>query len=296
VELTLELTLFMDTFSMPLNHACPIWLTRRGSDRSCLSFDGKVDGFGAELVQMVFAMSYTAACGALFCGVGWWATELRHGVHVPTLTQRLFGPQCSLFVLKTVSVQPSCNNTCSSSLPILCHFSGLPQLLFGSAYLTPSFITDFRSVIMPQLLPLATAFTSGFTVAMHVRRGDITQGKHSRRYTPDSFYFGVAHKIREIHPEAEVHVWSDSTEPRDFARYLELDIQVHLGGDVLEVMAHFGAAQMFVMGISSFSFIPGLLNPRCVLYQPGIGTGVGGIWIERLHHWVDPATLASCAS
>jgi len=266
------------------NQACPAWLARPGA-RPCLSFDGKVDGFGAELMQIAFAMSYTVACGALFCGVGWWATELTHGVHVPILTQRLFGPNCSRFVLQPLSVQPSCNITCPAS-PVFCHVSGLPQLLFGSAFLTPSFVTELRWLLMPQLLPLAEVTCKrSFSVAMHIRRGDIMRGKHLKRYTPNDFYFEIARAIREIRTDADIHAWSDSTEPHSFTRYQELGIHMHLGGDVLEAMSHFSAANLFVMGISSFSFVPALLNPRCVLYQSSIG--VGGIWVDRIQQWIN---------
>jgi len=153
---------------------CPAWLIRKDQSKPCISFDGKVDGFGAELVQMVFAMSYTADCGALFCGVGWWATELTHGVHVPTAIQRLFG-ECALPVLRPLSGQPPCNST---GRPDRCHFSGLPQLLFHLTYMTPAFLTDLCSILLPQLLPLAKAHDGRFSVAMHIRRGDIIRGRH----------------------------------------------------------------------------------------------------------------------
>jgi len=272
---------------------CPAWLIRKDQSKPCISFDGKVDGFGAELVQMVSAMSYTAACGALFCGVGWWAMELTHGVHVPTAIQRLFG-ECALPVLRPLSGQPPCNSTSWPGRPNRCHFSGLPQLLFHLTYMTPAFLTDLRSILLPQLLPLAKAHAGRFTVAMHIRRGDITLGRHSKRYTPDTVYFGVAAAIFKIREDAEIHVFSDSAEPHMFTRYLDLGIQVHLGGDALEAMAHFSTANIFVMAKSSFSFVPALLNPRCVLYQPN--TGVGGIWVEGLNHWVHLSTNNSLAA
>jgi len=154
-------------------------------------------------------------------------------------------------------------------------------------YFTPRFLRELRSLVMPQLLPpvMFSEFSNcGFTVAMHIRRGDITKGKHSKRSTPDEFYFDIIHAIREIRSDAIIHAWSDSSDPREFISYLGLGIQMHLGGDILDAMAHFSTARLFVMAISSFSFIPALLNPNCVVYQPS--TGVGGIWVDSLQHWI----------
>merc|ERR1711920_125526 len=109
-------------------------------------------------------------------------------------------------------------------------------------------------------------------VALHIRRGDVVNNeKHKGRFSPDSWYYAHVDRIRRLMPEADVHVFS-STEGKwtlpDFQGYLDRNMTVHLDGDPLEAWAHFASVQVLVMAKSSFSQVPALLNPNCVIYQP----------------------------
>jgi len=105
-------------------------------------------------------------------------------------------------------------------------------------------------------------------VAMHIRRGDaLTQEDWIRNYvTPDEYYLKLARTIRQELPNAEFHAWSEG-DNASFKAFWRNGIHVHLGGDLLTAWAHWSVARVFLMAKSSFSFVPALLNSKCVVYQ-----------------------------
>jgi len=103
-------------------------------------------------------------------------------------------------------------------------------------------------------------------VAMHIRRGDLHIG--NPRGLPDSSYYKLIKAVRPYMPEAEIHVFS-STEgnygPSDFAGYTNRGMAVHLDGDEVADWAHMAQADVLLLSPSSFSWVPGVLNPNCVV-------------------------------
>lgn len=142
--------------------------------------------------------------------------------------------------------------------------------------LTPGFLDALRARVRGALSPWfgqVDVFRPGVPrVALHVRRGnDVGHGAGGMRFTPDSYYFLIARYIRNILPTADIHAWS-STEGRhnasDFEEYARRNITVHLDGDPMHAWAHLASAHVLVMAKSTFSHIPAMINPACVIYQP----------------------------
>lgn len=266
-----------------------------------MTFDGKTDGLGAELVQIVYAMAHSARCNASFCGVDRWAT-VSHGVHIMSSMHKLFGDKYLLLSRPTMlRMIPSCAGDCPNKSVAFCHVSGFLNFRFDAILeFTHDFVYALQAMMLPGLLPYSTAFNvsalkAGIHVAMHVRRGDVRQNvstsshadPHVNRYVPDSYYLDMAKTIREIYPMAKFHVWTDSQNVVAFRAYESIGIRVHFQGNVLEAMAHFSMATIFVMAVSSFSFLPALLNANCVVYHPNPAPGrQGGISISSLPSWI----------
>lgn len=143
--------------------------------------------------------------------------------------------------------------------------------------LTPGFLDALRARVRGAVSPWfgqVDAFRPGVPrVALHVRRGNdvLSHGAGGMRFTPDAFYFLLARYIRTILPTADIHAWS-STEGRhsasDFDEYAKRNITVHLDGDPMHAWAHLASAHVLVMAKSTFSHIPAMINPACVIYQP----------------------------
>lgn len=145
-------------------------------------------------------------------------------------------------------------------------------------YLTNEFLVAFRNSSQIKvneateltLPPLMERF-----VAMHVRRGDVTENakaaKFTRRWLGDDYYLEVARRIRLQLPDADIHAFSEDL---DQAAYEKNKIVVHNAGksrdihndyifrDWLQMLS----ARVLVTGKSTFTLIPAYLNNNCVVY------------------------------
>mmetsp|Transcript_22088 Transcript_22088/g.57660 ORF Transcript_22088/g.57660 Transcript_22088/m.57660 type:complete len:412 (+) Transcript_22088:114-1349(+) len=118
-------------------------------------------------------------------------------------------------------------------------------------------------------------------VAVHVRRGDVSQND-TRRHTPDSWYFKLVSRIRKTMPDADVHVFSSlegKHEDSEFDEYRKRGMTVHLDEtDIAKPWAQLARADVLVMAKSSFSHVPALLSNGCVLYEE--------YWHRPMQNWV----------
>lgn len=129
-------------------------------------------------------------------------------------------------------------------------------------------------------------------VALHLRRGrDVSARMNSARYTPDEYYYNLVARIRLVYPDADVHVFSsmeNHTRAGSFRGYLSRGMQVHLEDTVGVELAwvHMVHAKILVTAKSSFSLIPALLNPNCIIFEPR--DGIHGLGMA---HWVTEAIV-----
>lgn len=172
---------------------------------------------------------------------------------------------------------------------------------FRDSYLNPEFLEVLRSQLRPGFLKVANrsgiARRAGHPlVAMHVRRGDVDHAKgpqnplsyrsgnqNRERWTPNEWYYEQVERIAGRLRGADVHAWSSlenkegEPQPRFdkawFGGFRERGVQMHIDTDEIEAWALMATADVFIMAKSSFSWVPAVLNPSCVLYQPwGIKT------------------------
>jgi len=60
----------------------------------------------------------------------------------------------------------------------------------------------------------------------------------------------------------------DEYKKRNITLHVDNEREDDATRDVLVAWAHFIRADIFIMGLSSFSHVPAILNPNCVVYQP----------------------------
>ena len=104
------------------------------------------------------------------------------------------------------------------------------------------------------------------TIAVHVRRGDVSQDTEPRRFTSNDSVAKSIAQAKELLPDASVRVFSEGRE-EDFAG-LPVGCEYELNSDVFETVAGLAAADCLVMAKSSFSYVAALLNGGTVYYQP----------------------------
>lgn len=121
------------------------------------------------------------------------------------------------------------------------------------------------------------------TVAVHVRRGDVTPGRTSNRYTGDGVILRTVRDLlrvaREQNAACELHLHSQG-EAKDFERFADLGCSLHLDSDALWTMRALIESDVLMMSKSSFSYVAALINGGIKLYEPCANGCVSG-WIAR---------------
>jgi hypothetical protein len=120
-------------------------------------------------------------------------------------------------------------------------------------------------------------------VAVHVRRGDVTAGRTSNRYTGNDV---ILRSVRDLQSAAreqgvvcELHLHSQG-EAKDFERFADLGCSLHLNSDALWTMRALIESDVLMMSKSSFSYVAALINGGIKLYEPSANGCVSG-WIAR---------------
>lgn len=142
--------------------------------------------------------------------------------------------------------------------------------------MTETILSSLREMNKPQIKEADLLFAAGRpSVALHVRRGRDVSAKvdrleRLRRFSPDEYYFTLVERIRSVFPSADVHVFSSLegvTSRSDFDEYAKRNMTVHFEDtvDVIKAWTNMIHADIFIMAKSSFSMVPALLNPNCVV-------------------------------
>lgn len=107
-----------------------------------------------------------------------------------------------------------------------------------------------------------------YTVAVHVRRGDVHPCHHADRYLPDGHYIRLLDlylpkKYRHAHQHV-VHVFSESQWAIEnftaFSKQSIYNVILHLDSDLAAVWQTMATADMVLTSKSSFSLVPAMLN------------------------------------
>lgn len=121
------------------------------------------------------------------------------------------------------------------------------------------------------------------SIAVHVRRGDITPGRPAGRYTQNSV---IARTIRDLQRivgqlglSCTFALYSEGS-PEDFECFTALGCSLHLDADALWTMRRLIESDVLVMSKSSFSYVAALVNGGVKLYEPCMNPGLSE-WVFR---------------
>jgi hypothetical protein len=108
------------------------------------------------------------------------------------------------------------------------------------------------------------------TVAIHIRRGDVTPTDNCNRYVNADYYRGCAEYITTIfnrnHIPYEIHVHSEGNILPEIHNWRPI---LHMDENVCQTFMAFVNADILIAGFSSLSYSAAMLrNKGCVLYSP----------------------------
>jgi hypothetical protein len=109
---------------------------------------------------------------------------------------------------------------------------------------------------------------SGFTVAIHLRRGDVNTTRNTNRYIADEVVLRhIARLRRALAPfgrPATLNLYSEGAEA-DFGAFADAGCALHISEDPFEALHNMVIADIFIGGYSNFSYLAALLSRGIVL-------------------------------
>jgi len=168
----------------------------------------------------------------------------------------------------------------------------VPDEVGADAAFSPAFVAALRRGAACGVRERADYFGgSRLSVAVHVRRGDVTSSRHTYMRLPDTYYLELIRTVRALVPDAAVHVFS-STEgnykPSDFDAYTAAGASVHLDGDPTVAWSHFMRARVLILSKGTFSSIAAYFNTRGCVIHPPTDSMVRRDEQRLLSRWLEP--------
>ncbi|CAE7227266.1 unnamed protein product, partial [Symbiodinium natans] len=267
--------------------------SRRGGDGPVLYMTERTDGLGSRAAQLLHALALTSFLEIDFGGIVPSWNEEPHGVNAAKALSKLLGHDFSELRIGTDSEFDVCfysfPDFLSETLQHRCMRWPEHASMMVASYdflralpvenWEPAFLKRLRHQTPLRRQALQHFAGPSLKVVLHIRRGDVV-GHGNPRNFPDEVYFHLAEQIREDVPEAEIHVFSTTKEAAahvDFSGYHARGMIVHLDGDEADDWAHMAQAEILVLAPSSFSWVAGVLNDKCVLAFRGT---------EALPEWI----------
>lgn len=120
-----------------------------------------------------------------------------------------------------------------------------------------------------------------YNVAVHIRRGDVSDKAHWSRYTKNEEYIHLLKSI-ELPANAQLHIFSEGS-PEDFNDFKIAfpNIRLHISINIQTTFHCFVEADLLIMSKSSFCYSAGLLNKNKVN-----GTFIKNWWHKPLKSWI----------
>lgn len=252
------------------------------SNDTALTCCGKADGGGAQIHAR---MSVIAFCKAM--DLHYVHTPIRCVERAPDKEDAARWEALFRLGLGELSI----DNIAKPSLPLHA-FLAAPQrwqqpALIHTPHLHP--FTDAQPDIYGKIsdelrrkyagkLPVRTP--SCLSIALHIRRGDVTLQAHPLRFTSNSkIRAAIGSVIRTIERSGYAYhlsIYSEGVE-QDFCGILDCPFELHLNGDPLDALQSVISSDILVMSKSSFSYVAALISQGSVIYEP--------FWHRPMSHW-----------
>ena len=146
-------------------------------------------------------------------------------------------------------------------------------------------------IIMPllreikQTLYLPEYNKSNKNIAIHIRRGDVSQYSNNNRYVDLSCYQTIINKLADKYKNGDLFIFTEisNNNKEEFENFIiknknnNINIKLMADLDILLTLEYLIKADVLVMSKSSFSYIAGLYNNNEIYYMD--------FWHSKLDRW-----------
>jgi hypothetical protein len=237
---------------------------RRGTTNTVYYSVARTDRAGATIRDMVLALAYGYAHNQTYGGACY-VNPMRDAPSRQADKEAL---------IRSVGLQDVLTFACPGSYDEgLLQQEDYASTKQRNMLVNPGFVNWLRSkVALPEISPGGGSSSSsgahGGDAVVHVRRGDVDPcNEWADRYLPNSYYQEVLRKY--VPRNARVSVFSESWSFEPWTDFPSPRHKVFLDTDLAEVWRAVMSAKYVVLSLSSFVYIPAILNPNAtVLYAP----------------------------
>jgi hypothetical protein len=143
---------------------------------------------------------------------------------------------------------------------------------------------------MMKSIPLKFYSPNDFNIAVHVRRGDVSQVHNNNRYASTEQVMDIINNLRRIYQQGIIYIFTEITEENknEFDSILCDNIILKANEDVIDTLNHLINADVLVLGKSSFSYLAGLYNPN-IVYNVNF-------WHTPMPNWINVDNIAKVES
>jgi hypothetical protein len=224
------------------------------------TISGKTDGFGAQYHAM---MSGIALCeNKKYVYIHTPFKQMEHGVNIEKLNE--------FIGIKGETAPCTIKEEWSREV----HDSLTPSI-----YYTDKVIKIIRDAYYSTPKPKISA---GIDIAIHIRRGDVSNRKNAERFTSNTEYAQIIRSLKLLYPSYNILIFSEG----DVADFADLNLDssyFRLNTDVMETFHSLVSAKVLVIAKSSFSYAAAILNKNIIYYAD--------FWHKPFVHWLDIKTL-----
>ena len=120
-------------------------------------------------------------------------------------------------------------------------------------------------------------------IAIHIRRGDVTNDKNVERYIKNDVYTIIINKLKQKYPGYIITIFSEGK----YEDFKDLGLEENyfkLNTDVFETFHSLVSSKVLIMGFSSFSYSAGIINSNTVYHYDTF-------WHKKLDNWLKISEL-----